>query len=290
MKKPALIIFSILLLVSVSYSQPQQSRANRDQIQKLATLMQIIDYAYVDTVAMSELVETAIISTLKDLDPHSAYISKEDVEKANEPLEGSFEGIGITFQIFKDTILVIAPVPGGPSDKLGIMAGDKIVSINDMDATGDEIDNQWVMDHLRGKKGTKVDVSIYRKGRSNLIDYTITRDKIPLNSIDASHMITPEIGYIKLTRFAKTSMDEFQDAVTKLEDEGMKKMILDLRGNSGGYLGSAVDLADEFLDFNKMIVYTEGTKSPKQDFKATSMEVLANLVSFIYPISGVIMW
>jgi carboxyl-terminal processing protease len=263
-------IITISILFSCSLFA-QSDQETRDQIQKIATLMQIIDYAYVDTVDMPGIVDETIATVLKELDPHSAYITKEDVEKANEPLEGRFEGIGITFQIFKDTILVIAPVPGGPSDKLGIMAGDKIIKIDGKKATGEKIDNQWVMDHLRGEKGTKVDVSIYRKGKRGLLDYTITRDEIPLHSIDATFMITPEIGYIKLNRFSRSSVDEFNESLASLKDEGMKKLILDLRGNSGGYLGTAVDLADEFLDYGKMIVYTKGLQNPKQEYKATPL-------------------
>lgn len=267
----SLVTVTILILSNSLTAQFQQSVETREEIQKIATLLQIIDFAYVDTVNMPEIVDHAIESTLKELDPHSAYIPREEVEKANEPLEGSFEGIGITFQLFKDTILVIAPVPGGPSDKLGIMSGDKIIKINGKDATGEDIDNQWVMDHLRGKKGTEVDVTIYRKNRKEPIKYTIVRDEIPLNSIDASFMIAPKIGYIKLNRFARSSMDEFSDAMTTLKGEGMEKLILDLRGNSGGYLGTAVDLSDEFLDFGKLIVYTEGTKSERQDYRATPL-------------------
>jgi len=186
-----------------------------------------------------------------------------------EPLRGSFEGIGITFQIFKDTILVIAPVPGGPSERLGIMAGDKIIMINDTTAYGDKVNNQYVMDRLRGKKGTKVEVSIYRKGRPDLLEYTIVRDKIPINSIDAVFMASPETGYIKLNRFSQTSIGEFKEAITELHGDGMENLILDLRGNSGGYLGTAVDLSDQFLSGGNLIVYTEGLKSPKQKYWAT---------------------
>jgi carboxyl-terminal processing protease len=231
--------------------------------------MQIIKYAYVDSINEPELVENAIIETLKELDPHSAYISKEDIDKANEPLVGSFEGIGVSFQIFKDTILVIAPIPGGPSDKLGILAGDKIVKIDGEDATGSEINNKFVFDKLRGKKGTKVNVGIFRKGKKDLIDYTITRDKIPINSIDAVFMATPDIGYIKLNRFSKTTMEEFQESLKELEDKGMEKLILDLRGNSGGYLNTAVELSDEFLPNNKLVVYTKGLRSPVREYNAT---------------------
>lgn len=259
-----LFFFSAGILASFA-----QSTATRNEVQKLASMIQIIEYAYVDTVDIADLVETTIESTLKELDPHSAYLSKDEVEKANEPLEGSFEGIGVTFQIFEDTILIVAPVPGGPSEKLGIMAGDKIVKINGENATGKDINNEYVMERLRGAKGTTVDVSIHRKGRQALLDYKIVRDKIPLNSIDATFMAAPEIGYIRLNRFSKTSVEEFEESLVRLHGQGMKKLILDLRGNSGGYLGTAVDLSDEFLGMDKLIVYTEGVKSPRQDYKST---------------------
>jgi len=241
----------------------------REALQKFTSAMQIIDFAYVDTTNAGKLVETAIVEMLKELDPHSAYIPKEEVEKVNEPLEGSFEGIGVTFQIFNDTILVISPVPGGPSDKLGILAGDKIVKIEGEEATGKKINNQYVMDRLRGQKGTVVNISIKRGNKSKLIDYAIVRDKIPLNSIDATYMAAPKIGYIKLTRFSRTSMEEFRESTEKLKQLGMKDMILDLRNNTGGFLDVAVSLSDEFLPENKLIVYTEGLKSPRQDFYST---------------------
>nr|NQU89208.1 S41 family peptidase [Bacteroidota bacterium] len=263
-----LVFLFLSLTNTLAFSQKADSR---ETMQKFGTAMQIIEYAYVDSTDQPELVETAIVEMLKNLDPHSAYISKKDLEKVNEPLEGSFEGIGVTFQLFNDTILVVAPVLGGPSDKLGILAGDKIVKINGKGATGNKIDNQYVMDRLRGKKGTLVDVAIKRAGKKNLIDFTITRDKIPLNSIDATYMVAPDVGYIKLTRFSKTSMDEFHESILKLKGQGMEDLILDLRGNSGGYLNVAVDLSDQFLSSGKLIVYTEGLRSPKQDFSATPL-------------------
>ena len=259
----------LILTIVTGIIAQGQSLESKLEMQKLVSAMQLIDLAYVDSVQMDELVAETIIKTLKELDPHSAYISKEDVEKVNEPLEGSFEGIGITFQLFNDTILVVAPIPGGPSERLGIMAGDKIVMINDENATGENIDNQWVMDRLRGSKGTTVDVSIHRKGRKGLIEYTIERDKIPLNSIDATFMASEDIGYIRLNRFSRSSVEEFRESVTILMEQGMEKLILDLRGNTGGYLGTAIELADEFLPSDKLIVYTEGTHSPRQDFNAS---------------------
>ncbi len=262
-------VFISLLILSNSYSSFAQQYDPKTTTQKFASALQIINYAYVDTVSEPNLVEKAIIATLKELDPHSQYISKKDLQRANEPLEGRFEGIGISFQVHKDTIMVISPVPGGPSEKLGIMAGDKIVKINDKNATGSYVDNNYVFKRLRGKKGTKVNVTVYRKGRYKLIDYTIIRDKIPINSIDANFMAAPEIGYIKLNRFSRTSMDEFRKAIGELRDEGMKSLILDLRGNSGGYLDVAIDLSDEFLGPGKLVLYTEGVSSPKRKYKSS---------------------
>jgi carboxyl-terminal processing protease len=264
---------AILSLAMAIFVLPAIGQHGNDnlELQKIVTAMKIIDLAYVDSVDLDDLVSETIIKALKELDPHSAYLSKDEVEKANEPLEGSFEGIGVTFQIFEDTILVISPVPGGPSEKLGIMAGDKIVTIDGESATGEEIDNQWVMDRLRGKKGTSVDVSIFRQGRKNLLDYTIVRDKIPLNSVDASFMASPEIGYIRLNRFSRTSLEEFTSAVSELKSNGMDKLILDLRGNSGGYLNTAVELSDEFLPSGKLLVYTEGLHSERQDYYSTPL-------------------
>lgn len=266
------LILSILLLTSVnalSQSKPK-SVDPKSTSMKFNTLMQLINYYYVEDVDQPKLTEEAIVAVLKELDPHSVYISKDEVEKTNEPLVGNFDGVGIQFQIYKDTILVISPVPGGPSEKLGIMAGDKIIKIDNVDAFGKKVTNQYVLDHLRGPRGTKVAVAIYRKGRKELIEYTITRDKIPINSIDASYMVTDNIGYIKLSRFAATSADEFIDAATGLKKKGMKNLVFDLRGNSGGYLNIAFDLADQFLPAGKLVVYTKGARSPKQDFIATS--------------------
>ena len=271
MKHIIILLFSFIIFINLNgYSQTNNLPDPNTTSKKLAATMQIIRYTYVDSINEVDLVENAIIETLKELDPHSTYISKKDLDAANEPLEGSFEGIGVTFQIFNDTILIIAPVPGGPSDKLGILAGDKIVKIDGKNATGEDINNKFVFDHLRGKKGTEVNVSIFRKGKKELIEYTIVRDKIPLNSIDATFMATPEIGFIKLNRFSKTSIEEFKESLDKLKKQGIKKLILDLRGNSGGYLKTAVKLSDEFLSGQKLIVYTEGLRSSTQKFHSTS--------------------
>jgi len=269
------IILTILVISTlyINNSLAQTHSNEMDQVEttkKFSTLLYLINNFYVDTLDMSELTEKAIINTLKELDPHSAYIAKDDVEKANEPLEGSFEGVGITFQLFKDTILVISPIPGGPSDKVGIMAGDKIITVDGENAFGEEINNQWVIDHLRGKKGTEVGVGIFRKNVAGLIDFTIVRDKIPINSMDAAFMLDKETGYIKLNRFARNSLDEFKIAISELNERGMQNLVFDLRGNSGGYLGTAMSISDEFLKSGELIVYTEGINSPRQDLNSTA--------------------
>jgi carboxyl-terminal processing protease len=272
-----LLLLTLFLYVSLfpveTFSQASTKTDTKETSQKFAAALFYIENFYVDSTKAPKLVETAIVNMLKELDPHSAYLSKEEIDAANEPLEGSFDGIGVTFQLHKDTILIISPVPGGPSEKLGIQAGDKIIKIDGEEAFGSKVNNKFVMDRLRGKKGSIVNVSIFRTGRKDLIDYAIVRDKIPINSIDATFMLPGKIGYIKLNRFSKTSMEEFQASMAQLKTEGMEGLILDLRGNSGGYLNTAVELSDEFLDAGKMIVYTEGLNSPRQEFKATQKGV-----------------
>jgi carboxyl-terminal processing protease len=266
-------IFKCLLVVLLIFPfapQAQNSKNNfEEDSKKLASALQIIDLFYVDTVSNNKLIETAITNMLKDLDPHSVYLTKEEMKEANEPLQGNFEGIGVQFSIVKDTIMVISPTPGGPSEKLGIISGDKIVKIDGEDATGSKVNTNFVVKHLRGAKGTTVNVSIKRKGKKDLLEYSITRDKIPINSIDATFMATPETGYIKLNRFGATTMEEFHESMKTLKSGGMKNLILDLRGNGGGYLNTAIDLADEFLGKDKLVLYTEGQSSPKQTYKAT---------------------
>ncbi len=263
-------ILPVILLLASGLTLVGQKTDPNAGIKKYNSAMQLINYAYVDTVNEAKLVEKAIIETLKELDPHSTYISKKDLKRANEPLEGNFDGIGVQFEILRDTISVVHAIPGGPSEKLGILSGDKIVKINDSVVTGKKINNQFVLDRLRGKRGTKVNVSIFRKGKKELIDYTITRDKIPINSIDAAYMIRPGVGYISLNKFAATSMKEFFDAIMKLKSQGLRDLILDLRNNSGGYMGTAIELSDEFLGPMKLIVYTEGMRSPREDFYSTA--------------------
>lgn len=263
------VSFVLILFVLPFLGLAQLRTDTRSTSQKFSSLLQIINYYYVDTINQSELTEKAIVAMLKELDPHSVYLTKEEIAKANEPLQGNFDGVGIQFQIFKDTILVVAAVPGGPSDKLGIRAGDKVITINGEVAHGSKITNNFVMKRLRGPRGTQVKVEIFRKGVKKLIEYNIVRDRIPINSVDATFMLNDSVGYVKLTRFARTSLTEVRQSIAQLKVLGMKNLILDLRNNSGGFLDIAVDLTDEFLTAGKLIVYTEGVRSPRMDFKAT---------------------
>lgn len=267
-------IFRVLILMGVliiAAFEPLCSQNDNimSTTQKFASALQIINFAYVDSVNEPELVEKAIIAILKELDPHSFYISKEELMKSNEVLDGEFEGIGISFQIYRDTILIISPVPGGPAERFGILAGDKVTEIDGRNATGKSIDENYVFDKLRGEKGTSVELTVIRKGRILPIVFRIPRDKIPINSIDAAFMVDPAIGYIKLNRFSRTSLDEFKTSLTDLKKEGMVSLILDIRGNSGGYLDVAVDLTDEFISQGNVVLYTEGTSSPKRKYKSS---------------------
>ena len=264
------LAFLLLLVFNVNTNLKAQNYDPKNTEQKINYAMQLFRLAYVDKVDAPKLVQDAIVQMLKELDPHSVYISKEELDKMNEPLVGNFDGVGIQFQVIKDTIVVVDVISGGPSEKVGIIAGDKIVAIDGKPATGDTINSNFVLSKLRGKKGTIVNVSIFRRAKNKVLDFTITRDKIPLTSIDAILMATPEVGYIRLDRFSRTSMDEFHKALSDLKTQGMKDLILDLRGNGGGFMDIAIDLADEFLTSDKLIVYTEGLSSPKQSFNSTT--------------------
>ncbi|HRH66108.1 MAG TPA: S41 family peptidase [Bacteroidia bacterium] len=237
---------------------------------KMDYALEIIKYYYVDTVNDKKLTEEALKAMIKELDPHSVYIPLEEMREMNEPLVGKFEGVGIQFNIHDDTIMVTQPIPGGPSERLGIRAGDRIVTIDDINVAGVKITNNDVLKKLRGDKGTKVKVAIFRRSSPELIEYVITRDQIPLFSVDASYMVAPQIGYIKISRFADSTVEEFKKALGKLKDEGATSLILDLQNNGGGYLNRAVELSDEFLTEGKKIVYTRGRNSPSEDFSSTT--------------------
>ncbi|MCX6231793.1 MAG: S41 family peptidase [Bacteroidetes bacterium] len=269
-KNLILLAFLITLTFNHTFVANAQTVDPKNAEQKLSYALQLLRFAYVDKIDAPKLTQNAIVEMLKDLDPHSIYISKEELDKMNEPLVGNFDGIGVQFQVLKDTIVVVDVISGGPSEKVGIIAGDKIVSIDGKPATGDSVNSNFVLSRLRGKKGTVVTVSVFRKNKGKVLDFTIVRDKIPLTSIDAIFMATPEVGYIRLDRFSRTSMDEFRKALADLKAKGMKHLMLDLRGNGGGFMDIAIELADEFLTEDKLIVYTEGTSSPKQDYKSTA--------------------
>ncbi len=226
--------------------------------QKILRTMQLLRTAYVDSVDMEKVVEFGIKSMLEHLDPHSVYMDAEEVKRANEPLQGSFEGIGIQFQIVRDTVHVISTISGGPSEEVGVMAGDKLVEIDGEEFVGSVVTNSSVAEKLRGPKGTKVIIGVLRPPSQKIMTFEIIRDKIPIYSIDASYMVTETIGYIKINRFSSTTMDEFNEAMNKLNALNMKDLIIDLRNNSGGFLRTSIDLSDQFFDRDKLIVYTEG--------------------------------
>jgi carboxyl-terminal processing protease len=234
---------------------------------KFAEILNYVEKDYVDTVNIEDLVDYSIVKMLEKLDPHTAYIPKKDIEIARSQLEGDFEGIGIEFNIIKDTIYVVAPISGGPSESVGLMAGDKIIKVDDQNVGGQNITNAEVFSKLRGKKGTKVKVTVLRKTMQNPLDFVITRDKIPTYSVDVSYMIDPVTGYIKISRFSANTYTEFKEALTMLKSKGMKQLMLDLRDNPGGYMDKATKIADEFLADRKLIVYTDG-KDSRYDSKA----------------------
>lgn len=264
--KNTVIAFFVFLTINGSlFAQNPSYSLNNTKINQV---LRNINELYVDTVSFDILVENGVISMLKELDPHSTYISKKDVAQANEPLQGAFDGIGVTFQLIKDTINIMEVLIGGPSEKVGLMAGDKIVKVDTAMATGKHVNNRWVQDHLRGPKDSKVTVYVKRGRNPELLDFTITRGKIPIHSINVSFMVDDQTGYIRLERFARESESEFLTALTKLKARGMKNLIFDLRGNGGGYLDQAFRISNQFLDADQMIVYTDNYRHERQEYKS----------------------
>ena len=276
------IAFSIVLIIGVlignfiNNPEDGNSKLQIHQSSKINTILRLIQRDYVDTINQAQLEESAVKSILKELDPHSTYIKKERLQTVNEDLEGSFGGIGVEFNIQQDSIVVVSPITGGPSERLGIKSGDRIVVVDEENVAGIGIENKGVIDRLRGKIGTKVSVGIKRKSVKELLEYRITRGKIPLYSLDVKLMLEDGIGYIKLNRFSGTTTDEFLDAVQSLLNSGMENLILDLRGNPGGYLGAAINISDAFLGNGEMIVFTEGRKRKRQEFHANKKALLTN--------------
>lgn len=271
------IVFSLVLILGIFIGSSFNLSTSRgiisvdasNKYNKAEEILRYVSKEYVDTVSEKELIEKTIVSMMQNLDPHSSYISSEELQANNEPLVGHFEGVGIEFNIIEDTLCVVSAIPGGPSEGVGIRAGDKIVKVDGKNIAGIKITNRDVMNKLKGKGGTKVKVGVVRKGKAQTIDFTITRGTIPLYSVDIAYMLNPSVGYIKISRFAATTFDEYKSAFLKLQKQGMQQLVVDLRGNGGGYLNSAVDIADEFLDDGKEIVYTMGKSRPKQTYTAS---------------------
>ncbi|SHO61282.1 S41 family peptidase [Algoriphagus zhangzhouensis] len=245
--------------IGATFAEPKSNQNDlRAALYKLQEIMTYINRDYVDSVNTNDLVEYGITKMLENLDPHSSYIPARDASLAQSQLDGEFDGIGVEFGIIRDTIYVVAPLTGGPSEALGIQSGDQIINVDGKTVAGTGITNRDVFDLLRGPKGSQVIVDIKRKNQPELITFDITRDKIPQYSINASYMVNNEIGYIKITRFAATTFDEFKESVAELKEKGMKKLIIDLQGNPGGYMGAAINIADEILADRALIVSQEG--------------------------------
>lgn len=258
----------ILFIFSTSWASVF---AQKDiEARKLQLALYAISNLYVDSTSQTKLVEDAITGMLENLDPHSTYTNPEETKEMTEPLAGNFDGIGIQFNMLTDTVYVIQVVSGGPSEKVGLMAGDRIVEVNDTVIAGVKMSTPEVMKRLRGSKGSEVHVKVKRGEEPQLLDFTITRGKVPVYSIDAVYMADKETGYIKLNRFAASSTKEFKEALSSLSKKGMTQLILDLQGNGGGYLNVPIELADEFLSRGKIIVYTEGNKQKRQDALSTA--------------------
>ncbi len=270
------IAIVIGVFIGILISGNKQFAFKTKTYDKINDVINFVMQDYVDTISRDKLQEKAISGMLESLDPHSVYIPAEDFNDANDPLMGNFEGIGVQFRIQNDSIMVINTISGGPSEKVGLFAGDRIINIDGKNVAKIGIKDTDVIKKLKGKKGSIVKVGIYRRGVNKMLSFDIVRDVIPTYSIDISYMVDNNIGYIKLSKFSATTSNEFQEALTQLKGNGMKKLILDLRGNGGGFLNSAIDVADQFLATHKIIVYTEGKNRPKQVASATSEGLFEN--------------
>ena len=249
-------------------AQAQLRPDNESELRKLSIAEVAVKSLYVEEVDEQKLVEDAIRGMLEKLDPHSSYSTPKETKDMSEPLNGSFEGIGIQFNMVEDTLIVIQPVINGPSEKVGIMAGDRIVMVNDTAIAGVKMTKEEIMRRLRGPKGTVADLRVVRLGIKDLLTFKVVRDKIPVHTIDAAYMLRPGIGYIRIGSFGATTYDEFLESMKKLKKQGMKDLVLDLQENGGGYLQAAADLAGEFLDADDMIVYTEGRRVARREYRA----------------------
>jgi carboxyl-terminal processing protease len=282
MNKTAKILLPVILALAIAFGifvgSKIQKNTRRNPIQpvsffqpdKLSIITRLIEKDYVDQINKGELIENIIPTLLEELDPHSSYITADEMKGVADEMRGNFSGIGVQFVMQNDTVYIVEVISGGPSYKLGILAGDKIVKVNSIDVSGIELRSDSIVSLLRGKKGTFVNVSITRQGYDNLLDFKIERGEIPLFSVDVSYMVTSEIGLVKVNRFAESTYREFYSALTDLKTQGAEKIIVDLRGNSGGYLQAVFEMVDEFLPSGKMIVYTQGKSRPKYEYRSTN--------------------
>lgn len=270
MKKMEYLAAAVICAAATFGISAQYSRSNSAsrQQQKLLMVENIVNNLYVDNVDEEKIVENAVRGILENLDPHSSYSTKEETTSSQETMQGSFSGIGIQFNMQKDTLYVVQTIAGGPSEKVGILPGDRFIAVDDSIIAGRKLKNTDIMKRLRGPKGTKVNIKVKRGSNAELLEFRITRDDIPLNSIDAVYMADGKTGYIRLSRFAATSYKEFKDAITKLKKQGMQQLILDLTDNGGGYMQIAAQIANEMLNRGNLIVYTQGRKSPRQNLNA----------------------
>ena len=261
-------IATLLLLTAVHATLHAQMTSNDTLLRKLHMAEICINNLYVEEVDEKKLVEDAIKGMLEKLDPHSSYLDAKEVKASNETLQGSFEGIGIQFNMVEDTLMVIQPVTNGPSEKVGIIAGDRIITVNDSTIAGVKKSREEIMRCLRGPKGSKVKLGIKRQDIDELLTFTVTRDKIPVKTVDAHYMVEPGIGYIRIGSFGSTTHQEFMECLEQLQQQGMSKLLLDLQDNGGGYLQAAVEVAEEFLDNNALLVYTKGRRVPERHYRA----------------------
>ena len=266
--KKAVLLTLLIGQSAIGSAQFRMNMGDESPLRKLQFAEMAITNLYVDSVDEKKLAEDAIRGMLDKLDPHSSYLTPKEVKDLNEPLSGNFEGIGVQFNMIEDTLLVIQPVTNGPSEKVGIIAGDRIVSVNDTAIAGVKMSKEEIMKRLRGPKGTVVRLGIVRQGIKDLLKFTVVRDRIPVKSVDAAYIIRPGIGYIRVGSFGATTHQEFLESIEKLQAQGMKDLILDLQENGGGYLKAAVDIANEFLEAGDLIVYTEGRRVPRTEYTA----------------------
>ena len=268
MKRHPLHLIIIILISLTSQAQYRLNMAEDSPIRKMMIAQMAIENLYVDTVDTKKLAEDGIRAMLEKLDPHSTYATPKEVKAMNEPLQGNFDGIGVQFNMYQDTLVIIQTIANGPSEKVGILAGDRIVTVNDTAIAGVKMSREEIMKRLRGPKGTKVILGIDRAGIKDRLSFTVTRDKIPVKSLDAIYMIRPKIGYIRIGNFGATTHEEFLAGIRQLKKEGMKDLIIDLQDNGGGYLQAAVNIANELLPKDDLIVYTEGRAQQRQEFRA----------------------